>query len=195
MLLHFDHETLILDASCIICLYASGRMEEILALVPKPVAVADYVYEQEALWIYGGSDPVGKPIREPVVLQPFVDEGLLRIVTIETEAEAETLVSLAVHSRGGRGRQGQGELVTGAIAVNRNWAIVCDDRRARRLFEEVSGHLQLIYTLELVRNWVDHSQPPVESVTELLQAIRGRASYTPQRQNPQFEWWHQHHGG
>lgn len=195
MALHFDHETLILDASCIICLYASGRMEEILTLVPKSVAVAAYVYEQEALWIYGGSDPVSKPIREPVVLQPLIDAGLLRIVTIETEAEAETLVSLAARSRVGRGRQGQGELITGAIAVNRNWAIVCDDRRARRLFEEVAGQLQLIYTLELVKHWVDHSKPSVASVTELLQSIRARASYTPPRQNPLFEWWHQHHGG
>ena len=89
----------------------------------------------------------------------------------------------------------RGEAITGAIALHRNWAIVIDDKRARRLFQQNASQLQLIYTLELVKHWVELDSPSIDVLTTTLQNIRHRATYTPRRQEPLYDWWHQHNGG
>jgi hypothetical protein len=42
---------IILDASCLLNLYASGRFKEIAESLPELLVVSDYVVEQEALFI------------------------------------------------------------------------------------------------------------------------------------------------
>lgn len=183
MPLKLAHDTIILDASCLISLYATGKIKEILEAVPKTVAVTAYVYKVESLWIYSDPDKSGQKLRETIILQPLIDEGVLKIVTTETEAEAETLVSLSMKIRD------HGEVCTGAIAINRNWAIAVDDSKARRLFQEVANHLQLVYTLELVKNWTELNSSPPETIAQVLYNIRNRAAYTPQKENPLYLWW------
>ena len=46
-----DDGVLLLDASCLLNLYATGRMIEIVAALPWQVAVVDYVLEHEALYV------------------------------------------------------------------------------------------------------------------------------------------------
>lgn len=189
MALHFAHDTLILDANCVIGLYASQQMVEILAAIARTVTVAAYVAEKETQWVYGGLDDASQPIRIPIALQPLINAGLLQIVNIETEGEAETVATFSAMIRD------QGEAITGAIALHRHWAIALDDRKARRLFTDYAEQLQLIYTLELVKHWVDVSSPPAVVVTTALRNIRTGAKYTPRRGHPLFDWWHQHGGG
>lgn len=185
----FAHNTLILDANSLICLYASQQIIPILKAIPKTIAVATYVTQKEALWIRGESSELGRDERESIQVQPLVDSGLLQIVTIDSEEEAEMFATFASQIRD------QGEAITGAIALNRNWAIVLDDEKARRLFQRSAAHLQLIYTLELVKYWVDLACPAENLIIETLQNIRKRAIYTPRKQNPLYAWWHLYQGG
>ena len=85
----FAHDCIILDASCIISLYASGQMEGILQSIQKSVAVAAFVFNREALWIYGGPDEDVKQTKEKIELQPFVDAGLLKVVTVAPGDDVE----------------------------------------------------------------------------------------------------------
>lgn len=183
MPLLFAHNVLILDANCVIGLYATRRMAEILAAIPRTVTIATYVFENETQSIYSPLDEHGQRTKEPINLQPLVDAKLLQIVAIETEAEAETVVNLAALIGD------QGESITGAIAFHRDWAIGLDDRKARRLFAQYAGHLQLIYTLDLVKHWVEISSPDLEVITSTLVNIRHGARYLPHRQHPLYEWW------
>jgi predicted nucleic acid-binding protein len=189
MTFHFAHDTLILDASCIINLYASGQIEPILRSMSQSVTVAAYVYEEEALWIYSRPSQAEQPIREPIKLNPYVSTGLLQIVTIESEDEAETVATLSARIRD------PGEVITGAIAINRNWGMVIDDRRARRVIQEVAGHVQLIYTLELVQHWAELNGVHADVITTTLQNIRHQATYKPHSGHPCHQWWQNHHGG
>ncbi|RIK41792.1 MAG: hypothetical protein DCC55_10825 [Chloroflexi bacterium] len=189
MPLLFAHNTLILDANCVIGLYASRYMAEILDAIPPTVTIAAYVADNETDWIYGPLDESGQQIREPIDLQPVLDAGLLHIVTVESEDEAEALVTFSAMIRD------QGEAVTGAIALCRNWAIALDDKKARRLFTEYAGHLQLFYTLELVKHWVDTVSPSSSTITDMLRNIRSGARYTPHRHHPLYSWWHNFGGG
>jgi len=189
MPLHFSHDILIIDASCLINLYASNQLADILRSIPKTVAVAAYVADREALWIYGELNEKGEPTKEQIALQPFVDAGLLRIVDLASEDETETFTTFSALIAD------RGEAITGAIALHRNWAIIVDDKKARRLFQQNASQLQLIYTLELVKHWVEVNSPAVDVIIQTLQNIRRRATYTPRRQEPLYNWWHQHHGG
>ena len=185
MPLRFAHDTVILDASCIISLYASGVMEEILQAISKQVAVAAYVEREEALWVYTGEGEQ----REAIVLQSFVEAGLLTIVEIESEEESETVATLAAQ------RLDQGEAITGAIAIHREWTLVTDDRRARTVVGGVARRLQLLTTLELVKHWTEIDSVSPDVIAAVLHDIRRLAAYIPHRQHSHYEWWYKHHGG
>lgn len=189
MPLEFHHDTLIVDASCLINLYASNQLANILQAIPKTVTVAAYVANREALFIQGEVNESGERTKEQIVLQPFIDAGLLHIVDLAEEDETETFATFSALI------VDRGEAVTGAIALHRNWAIIVDDKKARRLFQQHASRLQLVYTLELIKHWVDCEAPIAAMITTTLQNIRKRAIYTPHRQHPLYEWWHRYNGG
>jgi hypothetical protein len=77
--LEFLHNGIILDACCVINLYASGQIRSILTAIPKSVAVAAYVRKREALYIYSrslGAKDMSSP-KEKIDLQPLIDDNLL----------------------------------------------------------------------------------------------------------------------
>lgn len=187
MSLFFAHNTLILDADCVINLYASGQMGAVLATIPRAITVAAYVTDKEALYVWSQPDSPGEPNKEPIRLQPFIDQGLLQLVQINSEEEAEVTITFASMIRG------QGEAITGAIAYCRNWAIVADDKKARRLFAYHASHLQLLYTLDLVKYWADSAGASPDQIADALRNIRRCATYTPPADHPLYDWWHLHY--
>src|SRR5260221_4859963 len=113
--LTLNHPRIILDACCIINLYASGQLASIQGVLPKRVAICKYVHDKEAGRIYSDTkNGVAQP-DEPIILLPFINGGLLEVVDLESDDEANWAVNLALHVRGG-------EVYTGAIAHSRNWA-------------------------------------------------------------------------
>ena len=179
MKLKFQHDTLILDASCVISLYASRKMVEILRAVPAGITIAAYVAEEEALRICGSKG------YEKIDLQPMISDGLITIVVLETEAERETVLSIADVVRG------QGEAETGAIAIHRKWCMAIDDKRARNLLAERAEDLQLIYTLEIVKHWADSCSIPGAELRSVLKNIRTGGRYQPRRSDLLYDWWKQ----
>lgn len=171
-----------LDACCIINLYASGRMGDILRSLTLSAAIATYVRDEEALRIYSGSDEQTKKY-ELIDLEPFIACGLLSVVSPETDAENITFVNFAA------ALGGDGEAVTGAIALHRNWSICSDDRKAIAFFARNTPHLQLISTLELIKHWVDTSDVPFALVQTALYNMRIRARYAPIANHKLFGWW------
>ena len=180
--LTFSHSCVILDACCVINLYASGYIEDILRSIPPDVATATFVRDKEATRIYSGStDPAQK--YEAINLGPYVTSGLLRIVSLETEAENISFVNFAA------ALGGDGEAVTGAIAHHRNWSIGSDDRKALAFFTRTTPQLQLISTLELVKHWADTSNAGFELLQRALRNMRVRARYAPSGSHLLYDWW------
>jgi predicted nucleic acid-binding protein len=114
---------LILDACCVINLFASRRLAEILAVLGRPIAVAAHVANEEALYIYGGPPDNVRHIKEQIELKPLIEANLLTVASIAGEQEQETLVSLATV-------MDDGEAMTAALAIRRGWSIATDDGRA-----------------------------------------------------------------
>ena len=182
----FLHKCIILDACCIINLYASGQLGNILQSIAKSVAVATYVREEEALRIYAGTDTDVTQKYERIDLQSFIDCGLLTVVSPETEAENITFVNFAA------ALGGDGEAITGAIALHRHWSIGSDDRKAISFFVRHTPQLQIITTLELIKHWVDTAHPLSDEIRVALQKMRVRARYAPNTNHDLYKWWQEH---
>jgi hypothetical protein len=182
----FFQDCIILDACCIINLYASGQMGNILKSISKKVAVAAYVRDEEARRIFSGVNGDITKKYEQVDLQPFIDCGLLIVVSPKTEAENITFVNFAAVIGG------DGEAVTGAIALHRNWSIGSDDRKAIAFFRQNTPQLQVITTPELIKYWVDIVNPPRDAVSVALQRVRMCARYEPNLTHKLYDWWQKH---
>ncbi len=178
----FSQDCVILDACCIINLYASGVMGAILRSITSSIAVAAYVRDHETLTIACESPGNRLSQRESIDLQQFIDEGLLRVVSPETHEELVTVVNFAAHLD-------DGEAITGAIAFHRNWSIATDDGKALRFFRQYTPNVQVITTPELIKHWVDTYHPPQENVSAALRTIRIRARYEPHRTHTLYDWW------
>jgi len=178
----FSHDCIILDACCIINLFASQQMRSVLETIPKNLSVAAYVKDHEVLSIYSGPINNVQETSESIDLQPFIDDNLLLLVDIETEVEANTYINFAE-------RLDDGEAVTGAIALNRNWAIATDDSASVRLFQSSAPHIALVSTLDLVKYWVDTNSLTEDIIRETLLNIRVRGKYEPHRNHPLSKWW------
>ena len=91
-----DVGVLLLDASCLLNLYATGRMSEIAAALPWQLAVVDYVLEQEALYVRTTGEYEEQLETVPVDLAPLAGDGLLLVVRMEGSSEEASFVELAV---------------------------------------------------------------------------------------------------
>lgn len=180
-----DH--IILDACCIINLYASRYIGDILKSVRKSIAIAAYVRDVEALRIYGGSEDNIRLTDEKIDLQPLIDAGLLEIVSLNSEDEENTFISFAAILGD------DGEAITGAIAIHRDWIVGTDDRKARAFFSRSEPPLRVISTLELIKCWADVDSPSFEEIKGVLRNVRLRANYEPDRKHVLFNWWQKYY--
>ena len=180
----FPCESIILDACSVINLYASGYMRNILESIPKQVTVAAYVLYEESNRIYTG--PLDDPTREtePINLQPFIDDNLIRVVSLESETEENWVVKFSSVRR-----VDTGEAITATIAVHRQWSLATDDRNALSFFMRSEPPLHLISTLDLLKCWVDTTHPQRAIVSTMLENVQRRARYKPHDQHHLYRWW------
>ena len=175
-----DEGVLLLDASCLLNLYATGRIADIAAALPWQLAVVDYVLEHETLYIRatGGYEESGATV--PVDLSPLIEAGLLLVLGLEEPGEQAHFVELAADLD-------DGEAMTGAMAINRSFAVAIDDRKARRVLGEKAPELRLLSTLELLHLW--SAAVPDEEVGRALRAMRHGARYAPGQRDRLYSWW------
>lgn len=177
------HDFIILDACVLMNLYASGQIENILSAITERFTVAVYVIEFEALAVYKKSKTETPYDREPIYLQPLIDEGLLLVVDLESDAEKEYLIEFSAQ------RLDDGEAATMAIANNRNWALATDDRRAIRVLSSNHRNIQIVSTPDLIKHWQECAKPEIDVLYQTIIDIETRANYLVGKSHPLYEWW------
>ena len=174
--------SLILDASCLLNLYATERFSEIAASLREQVGVAHYVLEEEALFIRREASADGQDEQVPVDLSPMVSEGLVEVMRLESSNEETTFVALAALID-------DGEAMTAALALHRGGSVATDDRKARRVLAEWAPTVPLISTLDLLSQWAETMSVPWRELRTALERIRSGASYVPGPGDPRYRWW------
>ena len=80
-----------------------------------------------------------------------------------------------------------GEAMALAIAKSRSWAVSTDDRKAKRIADELS--VKVLTTPEIVKRWADLARPSLDDLRQTLQLIETRASFFPSANHPLHSWW------
>ena len=177
---HFD--SLLLDASCLLNLYATGRLREIAVLLPYQLGVADHVVEKEVLYITRTGPAAAEDAREPVDLSSLLEDGLIQLMCLEHPAEEATFVDLAAHLD-------DGEAKTGALAFHRDCSVATDDRKARRVLGQLNPPVQLVSTLQLLKLWAEEVPVSKEELRAAMADMQSGASYFPGARDPLYQWW------
>ncbi len=178
----FQHKSLILDACCIINLYATDRMADILQVIPVQCQIASYVKDKEAKTVFDGTDEDGKKRQTPIDLYPMVISGLIRIVEPDLVLLSPKILSFAVEGLG------NGEAISGAIAHQYGWAIGTDEVKATKAFARILPQLQVVTTYELVRYWAVAENISGNVLRDILEKIRIRGKFIPAQNHPLYEW-------
>lgn len=169
----------LLDACAVVNLFATRRMEQILAAVDGQVAIADVVArEAQFVWRGGGGEDARE--REPVDLRPCLDDGLLTVISTDVEEELLTFIDLALVID-------EGEAMTAALAIHRSGNVVTDDRKATRVLTERGVSVRS--TLDAVKGWSELRGPAQEDVQAALIDLRQRGNYEPSKSHPLRAWW------
>ena len=171
---NFIKDCVILDACVVINLYASGYMQAILAAIPCKIMMTSYVKDEETLSTIGRADGD---------LQQFIDNGLIVIVEPEFEQEEEKFINFVY------ARLDEGEAYTGAIGIHRDWSIATDDKLAIRTFTKLTPPAHILTTLDLVKHWVENTNPSNNEISVALKNIKAVASYVPGKNHHLYSWW------
>jgi hypothetical protein len=171
----------VIDACCVIDVWASGCPEAILQASGYrwfvPAAVLG-----EARYLHRPSpDDPSRLVPVPLDLSPFLTAGLLTACDLEGEEESQQFVQLATLFRS------DGEAACLAIAKSRGWTLATDDRKARR--EAGNLGVPVVTTAELVKAWADAARADEAAVAQLLLDIQNYARFIPHKTMPLHSWW------
>lgn len=174
--------TVLLDACCVINLYASGRISDILRSLPIVVAIATHVLQKEALYVLHVRDD-GVIEKISVNLAPLVASHLISLMDIESLDEQAAVVNFAAL------RFDDGEAVTAALALHRGAAVATDERRILGVLRTSFPQVAVITTSALVWHWADQTKASPGEVRAVLRNIEEGGRFVPPRDDPYYAWW------
>ena len=181
MVAYFGQPGIILDACCLLNLYASRQIEVILRAIPVRFAAAEAA-AAEALYVRRGGGAQDANKREHVDLQSLIRTGLLDILSLETEVEKASFIRFAAELD-------DGEAMTCALAVHREADVATDDRKAIRVLNSVATAVRVHTTVNLLKRWAEIEQPAEAMLKRALTDVRERANFVPGRHEPLLPWW------
>jgi hypothetical protein len=173
----------IIDACTILNLYSTGRIDDILRSLPSRFGVVDYVARKEALYVYSGVTEDGEVVRDQIDWDPLFSSGLIKELYLNDD-EAETFVSLAAELD-------DGEAMTCAVAICRDYAVATDDLKTRRFMATFASDVRVYTTSELIKGWADGMDISQTVLHRALVDVRDRGGFVPGKRDPLRNWWDQ----
>ena len=174
-----NHNNLIIDACVLINLLASGMIEQILMTTSQESNIC-VIVRNESIFLRNEAD-LTEMI--PIDIQPHIDNGLIKICDLETDEEQELFVNLAA-------KLDDGEAMSIAISISREWDVATDDKKARRIFlENAQKQQKLASTSSLIKEWAETESISEQKIKEILSKIETSARFQPARSDENYQWW------
>ncbi len=178
-----ERPLILLDACCLINLFATERIGEILTALPYRFATSRLVAATEVLSIARptteAEGPLEREIIEPCRLEDLENLSLLDLTSQEEMADfvrfAEDL--------------DDGEASVCALAISRKGWVATDDGKCLRLLRRTKPEVVTIQTSALLHEWAHLCKIPEATLGDVLRSVRDRARFYPPRDAPHFEWW------
>ena len=182
-----NRECIVLDASIVINLRASGYLSEIVHSLPFRCLVARYVLDVEALYINEIPDEQGDRARTTIESDHVEDAGIVVVQHDESQSIANTIVLLA-----NAGMSGIGENITAAIAVERRCGVAMDDKRATTVLRASFPDIPILTTFDLVKHWSTFADIDTAVVGDALRLIRLRGNFRIAKGHHLYSWVSEH---
>jgi predicted nucleic acid-binding protein len=170
---------LIIDACVLLNLIATGIMQEILSVIAQNSMICVLV-KDESLYLRK-EDDINE--NESVNIDELINQGVIQICDCETAEEQELFVNLAASLD-------DGEAMSLAIALSRNWQLATDDKKARRIFKENNLNNDfLISTTDLIKVWAESENISDDIIKSILLKVERKASFRPPKSDINLLWW------
>jgi len=192
-------QDVVLDACCLINLYAAGKILVSGADRPKPSKRKDAsvspakkspldfrlhlpakVKGEVQYILQPDAEDSDKLVKVEIDLESHIRAGLLHECDLEGEAELAAFVHMAV-------KLDDGEAACLAIAKCRSWLLATDERPTERLAKQHG--VTIITTPELVKRWAAKTKASDEEIASVLGNIQTYAHYFPRKTLPLHSWW------
>ncbi len=170
----------IVDACCLINLYAAGPLEALLAGCRGMFHVSDEVRAEATLYRQPDPENPSLLVPAPIDLSLAILQGLVQKCRITGDEELMLYVKYA-------SQIDDGEASCLAIAKSRGWIVATDDRKAIRLATE--SEIGVVTTPELVQRWANTIQPSVGEIEQVVRNIERFARFRPRVGSPLYDWW------
>ena len=164
-------------------------MSEIFRGSPVQFSVSSYVKEREARTVLAAPDNHGHRQCIPIHLEDLISDGLVDMIDNLTTSVANNVIIL-----GNSGIKGMGEKISAALAMDRDWGLVLDDKRATAKLEPFLPHIQMLTTFDVLKFWALRHGVSDETLREILCNIRIRGNYRIAKDHPHFNWVRRHGG-
>lgn len=170
---------LIIDACVLLNLIATDVIKEILTLITQNAIICVLV-KNESLYLRK-EDDINE--FEPIDIDDLIDQGIIQLCDFKTTEEQEFFINLAANLD-------DGEAMSLAIALSRNWHLATDDKKARRLFKENNPKDDsLISTTDLIKTWAESENIDDDIIKSILIKVERKASFRPPKSDPNLQWW------
>ena len=164
-------------------------MSEIFRESPVQFSVSSYVKEIEARTILAAPDNNGHRQCIPIHMEDLISEGLVDLIDNFSTAVANNVIVLA-----SSGIKGMGEKISAALAMDHNWGLVLDDKRATVKLEPFLPHIQMLTTFDVLKFWALRHGVSNRTLHEVFCNIRIRGNYRIAKDHPHFNWVTSHGG-
>ncbi len=168
----------ILDTCVLINVLASGETAAILGSLGVDCYVCAAV-SGESIHLRSETIPGH---REPIVLAPLFASGALHLCDLEGQTEEELYVGYAADLD-------DGEAMSLAISQSRGYRLATDERKTRKLVQEIGLGVALLTTTKILRIWAERKKPAPAALATTLQRISSRARFVPSPDDPNYAWW------
>ena len=127
-------------------------------------------------------DSSGQIIDVPLDLSSQVASSLIEVVAPTGEHEMTDYINFAEELD-------DGEAQALAIAKNRNFTLLTDDKKAINIAARMDVGVTTITTAMVVRQWQEQANVTDEELRKVLARIEQLARFSPRRGTPDWIWW------
>jgi hypothetical protein len=178
-----DH---VIDCCSLLNLYTGwGGLTELRALRRTWYVCDAVLSETEYTREYA---PDGTQVSVPLDAKALVNAGLLLAARPETERELEDFIGFATEVD-------DGEAQALAIARNRGYVLLTDDRKAVAVARRPEVGVRLVSTARVLQAWAQLDPANEARLREVLTRISTLARFTPRPGDADYAWWRSYFSG
>ena len=169
-------------ASSLINLIATCHAGDILSTFGCPCYVVPKAMKGEVLYLRPllEEDSTGALLSVDKEMNRFLEAGLIEAAEL-TSDEQDQFVMFA-------GEISDDEARILAVAANRGWHVVTDDRPALRVMSECVPSIPFLTTPDWMKSWAETHKDDL-TLRKAIRRVEECAHGGPRRNHPLFDWW------